>query len=44
LKFAAFALELEPELELTGFEPQAAAAKPTTASTAKNLVCFTDTS
>jgi hypothetical protein len=40
----ALAPALEPEFVLTGFEPQAAAARPTTASAATNLLCFTETS
>ncbi|HZP51539.1 hypothetical protein [Actinocrinis sp.] len=40
----ALAPALEVELLLTGFDPQAAAARPTTASAATNLLCFTETS
>ncbi|MGH6657906.1 MAG: hypothetical protein ACRDVE_22180 [Actinocrinis sp.] len=41
---AVLAPALEPEFVLTGLDPQAAAASPTTASAATNLVCFTETS
>jgi hypothetical protein len=41
---AVLAPALEVDVLVTGLDPQAAAARPTTASAATNLVCFTETS